>query len=362
MKTVLFIRYKKPFGIKEGGEQGTHKNYLIFCELFGKEQVEEYYVHPNLENETIFDKIFGFAYMLKGYYFGLTSRKIDEICKIAANKDFIFIDRSVFGIIAKKLKESGYKGKIITFFHNVEKLYFKARISPFAPYRFTALRCIDQNDRYSLQYSDKTLSINERDAEVLQTLYDKKVDMIVPVTFVDRHPATNTLPLSKPPICLFLGAYFPANVDGILWFIENVLPAVNIKIQIVGKGMDKIRSQIKNPHIQIFSDVPDLEPLIAEADFMLLPIFKGSGMKVKTCEALMFGKNIIGTPEAFEGYDLNFSKVGACCTNKEEFIAAIVDLQQKDMKKFNTYSRNFYLEHHTHEIALNQMKTLLASS
>ena len=41
-------------------------------------------------------------------------------------------------------------------------------------------------------------------------------------------------------------------------------------------------------------------------------------MKVKTCEALMFGKNIIGTKEAFEGYELDYQKVGAMCNTKEE--------------------------------------------
>ena len=47
---------------------------------------------------------------------------------------------------------------------------------------------------------------------------------------------------------------------------------------------------------------------------MLFPIFEGSGMKLKTCEALMFGKNIIGTPEAFAGYDIDdYTNVGACC-------------------------------------------------
>jgi hypothetical protein len=36
-------------------------------------------------------------------------------------------------------------------------------------------------------------------------------------------------------------------------------------------------------------------------------------MKVKTCESLMFGKNIFATTEAFEGYELDYDKVGALC-------------------------------------------------
>lgn len=47
-------------------------------------------------------------------------------------------------------------------------------------------------------------------------------------------------------------------------------------------------------------------------------------MKIKTCEGLMFGKNILGTSKAFEGYDLNYCKVGAVCNTKEEFIESII--------------------------------------
>lgn len=38
---------------------------------------------------------------------------------------------------------------------------------------------------------------------------------------------------------------------------------------------------------------------------MVMPIFSGSGMKVKTAEALMYGKFLIGTKEAFEGYEID---------------------------------------------------------
>ncbi|MDR2907913.1 MAG: glycosyltransferase family 4 protein [Bacteroidales bacterium] len=353
---VLFIRYKKPFGIKEGGEQGTHKNYSIFCDLFGHDHVEEYYVHPNFEQETIWDKIKSLPYIFQNYYFGLTPLKVRTICKIAQNKDIVFIDRSTFGIVAKVLKKAGYKGKIVTFFHNVEVVYYQVRIPKHALYRPLLLHCIDRNDSYAMQFSDITIGINPRDDNELFNRYGKKTDALIPVTFEDMHPKEAVIPIENPPTALFFGSYFPANVEGILWFIENVLPHVNIKLQIVGKGMDKLevrgaRYGVQGSSVQIFSDVEDVAPFIEGCDFVVSPIFKGSGMKVKTCETLMYGKTIIGTTESFEGYNIDFDKVGALANSKEEFIAAIEQIKEKFSNKFNAYSREYYLKNHTNEIA-----------
>ena len=42
--------------------------------------------------------------------------------------------------------------------------------------------------------------------------------------------------------------------------------------------------------------------LAAGAALVIAPIFDGSGMKTKVAEALMHGKHVVGTPEAFSGY------------------------------------------------------------
>lgn len=365
-QNVLFIRYKKPFGIKEGGEQATHKNFSILCELFGAENIEEYYVHPDLEHETFWDKIKGLPYIFTDYYFGLTPQKVCQICKIAQQKDLVFIDRSVFGIIAKALKTAGYKGKIVSFFHNTEVVYYQARIPKHAPYRPFLLRCINRNDAYAMRFSDLTICLNPRDANELLTRYGKNIDAVIPITFEDRHPDETFVPLANPPTALFFGAYFPANVEGILWFIENVLPHVNIRLQIAGKGMKKLEPIVEahnrmfqHPKIQLFSDVEDVSPFFERCDFVVSPIFKGSGMKVKTCETLMYGKIIIGTTESFEGYHVNFENVGALANTKEEFITAIQQIPQKFRTKFNAYSREYYLKNHTNDIAKKVLENLL---
>jgi glycosyltransferase involved in cell wall biosynthesis len=284
--------------------------------------------------------------------------------------DYVFVDRSVFGIIAKRLKQKGYKGKVICFFHNVEVPYFKAKIGKWAPQRQLVLRVADKNDAWSCKYADKIIALNKRDEQEIARRYGRKADVLIPVAFKDRfvltppHLARSEDEGRKKITCLFIGAYFKPNNDGITWFVKNVLPHVDVRLNIVGKGMAKLQAQlpqalINSCQLSIHSDVPDLTPFFEEADVVILPIFEGAGMKVKTAESLMYGKNILATAEAFEGYELDFNKVGGLCNAAEEFIAQINDFIAHPRPKFNEYSRMIFLEKYSEEAVVEKFRNVL---
>ena len=195
-----------------------------------------------------------------------------------------------------------------------------------------------------------------RDASSILERYGRTPDALLPVTLEDKlreRPAGN---VPERPSCLFLGAYFRPNVEGLRWFAENVFPQAGIELKVVGKGMEKLRGLLPEG-IEVIGSVDDLAPYITAADAMILPIFKGSGMKVKTCESIMYGKNIIGTPEAFEGYGLDPASAGGCCTSKEEFLAALRSLPGRP--RFNEYTRGVYEASHTPEAALKTLESVL---
>ena len=82
---------------------------------------------------------------------------------------------------------------------------------------------------------------------------------------------------------------------------------------------------------------------------MILPVFAGSGMKVKTCEALMYGRNILGTDEAFAGYSLEYGEVGGLCNTAADFIKAIRSFCDSPRPRFNEYSRRRFLDSYSNE-------------
>ncbi len=358
---ILFIRYKKSKNIFEGGEQGSQKNYDVLSQLVGEENITVCYIHDENKNKSLKDYVKGIFFFPFNYFFGLTPKRVNEIVNSAQSFDVVFIDRSVFGIIAKKLRQSNYRGKVISFFHNVEVPYFEAKLGNKLG-KNILLRCVDNNDRYACQYSDKTIALNKRDDSELYSRYGKRADILIPVAFKDKYvkDSYSQVMTSNKPLCLFLGAYFPPNNEGIVWFIKNVYPHVNIRIQVVGKGMSKLKEEeTLLQDIDVVSDAPDLLPYFEAADIMVLPIFKGSGMKVKTCESLMYGKNIIATDEAFVGYDLDYDKVGGRCNTAEEFIKRISDFEKNPRPRFNVYSRQIFLEKYSENSVIEKFKEVL---
>lgn len=356
---ILFIRYKKSKGVMEGGEMCSQKNFNILRRIVGDGNIDTYYIHDEQHRNTVWDYVHGVVSMIAGgYYFGLTARRTREIVDVASKYDCVFVDRSVFSVIAKCLKETGYKGKVFVFFHNVETHYFKDKIAWWKPWRSLVLHCVDRNDRYACRYADKIIVLNDRDRKEIAQKYGRLADITTPIAIEDRaviEEAAEDSMTPAQPLCLFLGAYFPANCEGILWFVENVLPEVDIRLCIVGKGMKRFENEVKTKagskggNVQVVSDAPDLAPYFQKADVVILPIFKGSGMKVKTCECLMWGKNIMGTQEAFEGYKVDYEKVGARCQTKGEFIEALRNLSCHPRPRYNRYARETYLQHYTED-------------
>lgn len=366
MAKLLFIHYKKSGNILEGGEQCTSRNRSALAEILGGDNINSYHIHEDNEKKSLLTMIGSGILSIFNYYYGLSPRRVKKIVAMAMEYDYVFIDRSVFGIIAKALKKNGYKGKIITFFHNVEVPYFKAKLSHNWLARLFLLGCIDSNDKYSCQYSDRLIVLNERDRNEIKTRYGRLAESVIPISLDDKCPNKPQIQemTSEKPLCMFLGSYFPPNNEGIIWFAKNVLPHASIRMKIVGKGMAQLRNDepelLKN--IEIVSDAPDLQPYFAEADIMVLPIFSGSGMKVKTCESLMHGKNIIGTTEAFEGYDVDTKKVGGECNTAEEFIALLNDFAQNPRPKFNEHSRNAFLKNYSEDAVIEKFRGIFSEN
>lgn len=123
--------------------------------------------------------------------------------------------------------------------------------------------------------------------------------------------------------------------------------------------MDKIFTSTSN--IEVHGYVKDLAQFYYQADAVILPIFSGGGMKTKTAEALMYGCPIIGTKEAFEGYKLDFCKIGGMANTKEDMIISINKLKEdpESVKKASEYARSIFKQLYCFENTIQDLKKIL---
>lgn len=273
------------------------------------------------------------------------------------NIDTVFLYNSVLGILAKKIKKRYPNITIITFFHNIEIQYMEEEIksNPSIKNKIMNLAVI-HNERLTCNYTDKFIVLNNRDKDLLKKYYDKESSFLLPTTYIDRyHPIVK----KEKNDCfnmLFVGFAFYGNIDGLNWFINNVLPYLdNVKLTIVGQGMDNV---FKNTNtIEVHGYVEDLSYYYYNCDVVILPILSGGGMKTKTAEAMMYGCSIIGTDEAFIGYEVDYEKIGGLANTKEDMIFHINRLKDNNLlnNEAKAYSRSVFLEKYDFK---NTLKTL----
>jgi hypothetical protein len=355
---LLFISLRDVNLKYSGGWKCTNRNYLSFCEILGTENVDVLDVSLFIK-KNIFSSYLNLINNCFGFYSGLSQRAINIIIKKAFKYDIVFIDVSYLGVISYYLKKAKYKGRIICFFHNVE-VNIMRQLAKIRPFSFWRIFPIYYNEKKAIQFSDKIIVLNKRDRDSLISIYNAQNIEIIPISLLDELMHINSELTKVPSTLLIIGTKWYSNIHGILWFIKNVLDNVNIKLQIVGRDMEEYENDFSNhPKIEFLGAIKDISSSINNADYILCPIFKGGGMKVKICEALMYGKNIIATKEAFEGYDIDFNDVGAVCNSKEEFISTIEQLCSLKRAKFNLKSRKYYLEKYSFIATLDKFKEII---
>jgi len=358
MRKLLYITFEN-YQTFSGGTQCSRRNQQALEELLGKENVIKYILKPNKQERGIADNIKRGFDIFKGFFGGLTSEGLNNILQVLRKEKCtdLFIDSSQLGCVAKYAKRYIPNLRIYTFFHNIEYDFCKSNVIHCKDYpHFFWILLAKNNEKTACQYSDCIITLNTKDSTRLKALYGRNSDINIPITMKDDYqdsPVCNTLTGSQKE-ALFVGSYFFGNTHGLSWFCNDVLPHINAHLTIVGSNMEKFTKHTKNKdNISIYNNVPDLKEYYEMADFVVLPITTGGGMKVKTAEALKYGKYIIGTQEALEGYDYN-ADIATVCNNANEFIKAINEYNPSN--KFNPASRNLFIQNYSYEASLKLFK------
>lgn len=141
-----------------------------------------------------------------------------------------------------------------------------------------------------------------------------------------------------------------------------MVPRIRIKICIVGKGFEKLRHELgREGKVEVVGAVDSLAEWYRNAHFVVAPIFDGSGMKTKVAEALMYGKKVVGTLEAFSGYEDVADKAGWVCESVDEFVAAIGLAQETITLGFDWELRAVYMREYSFEAARERFRNILWS-
>jgi polysaccharide biosynthesis protein PslH len=276
----------------------------------------------------------------------------------------VFVDGSNLGGFVAVLKQRMPEVEIITFFHNVEARFFWGSLR--LQKTVHALGVLVANtlaERKAVKYSDKIVCLSERDSSLLKRLYGRGATHIAPMVLEDKCPPEFMQSEMQAPehFALFVGGTFYANRQGITWFVREVVPYIDVQLFIVGRGFEALRSELEIPgKVTVVGAVESLADWYRRAQFVVAPIFDGSGMKTKVAEALMYGKKIVGSPEAFSGYDDVAIKAGWVCETVDEFVAAIASGSSEIKQSFDPALRVIYEKRYSMQAGRVRLATIIS--
>jgi hypothetical protein len=302
----------------------------------------------------------------RGYIDGIDDAQLNLVWNSIRGKGItqVFVDGSNLGSFVAAFKQRFPGIEVVTFFHNAEVSFFWGAFCSRKSLKSLAVLLANSiAERIAVRKSDKIICLSERDSHILERLYGRSATHISPIAVKDslNRAADDDQRLPSGRFALFVGGAFYANVKAIEWYAKYVSHAVSMPLYVVGHGFDQLRSRFE--HIEnmiVVGSVTSLTDWYRRAHVVVAPIFHGSGMKTKVAESLMHGKRIIGTPEAFSGYEDIAYQAGWFCQDSNVFVAAMNEAMAVDLPVFDSKLRIIYETHYSFKVAKQRFADILA--
>ncbi|MEM5879102.1 MAG: glycosyltransferase family 4 protein [Candidatus Aenigmatarchaeota archaeon] len=271
-----------------------------------------------------------------------TAKKIREICVKNKINLVIFSTTSLYSSYLLLLSRIFLpKLLIIVDAHNTEYIVQKFKRGEIASFLILFF------EKIAFNLADKIFSVSEKDKKIINKLTKNKV-VVIPNS-IDTTPfdARKAYFLKKfKPLLVFHGLISYKPNSEALNFILSMLPSLrktfsNLNLIVFGPGSEGLSGEgvISLGKLQ-FKKIPSV---IRQCDIAVLPIFHGSGSRLKVLEYMAAKVPIVATPKAVEGLDLVPYKHYIPATTKGEFLYFITKILKGQIKTEEMIKNNFFL-------------------
>lgn len=235
------------------------------------------------------------------------------------------------------------KAKVILRTHNVEHQIWNRHLAQ----EKNAIKKIYltlQNNRLkqfelnAFSACDAIVTITDEDKKIISQLVPNKA-ITTCLTGINLNQY-QLIPQAKKPNTVFHFAsmdWMP-NIEAVDWLMAKVWSNVtqqlpDAKLVLAGRGMPEKFKQLANNNITVIDSVENSKDFYSTYDIMLVPLWSGSGLRIKLVEGLAYGKAIITTSIGAEGIPFTQNKDMIVADNEVDFANAIISLLKGNIDK-----------------------------
>ncbi|MHC4271739.1 MAG: TIGR03087 family PEP-CTERM/XrtA system glycosyltransferase [Planctomycetota bacterium] len=244
-------------------------------------------------------------------------------------------------------------------------------------YRMEFNRLLEYEKRINHLF-DYSIFVSDSEADLFHELFPEAKNVEVISNGVDNEyfsPKTFSLEPSalslQPPVLLFTGAMdYHANIDGVTWFHDKVLPMIKkeypqVQFFIVGSNpASKVRNLSTNNGVKVTGFVEDIRPFYNSADISIIPLRLGRGIQNKALEAMAMEKPVVATSKAVEGIKAVTENHLLVADSPTEFAAKICSLlkDKSQRKLLGKNARKFVEKNYNWDKNLQKLEKILQAN
>jgi glycosyltransferase involved in cell wall biosynthesis/GT2 family glycosyltransferase len=164
-------------------------------------------------------------------------------------------------------------------------------------------------ERRAVGAYDGVIAVTDEDAAAIagQDRGHARGPVVVVPNGVDTAVITPTPLPHDATVLLPASLNYRPNILGAVWFCDEVLPLVQSKVPEVEfhlVGRQPVRDIVdlaQRPGIDVHGDVPRMAPWFERARVVVVPLWIGTGTRLKALEAMAAGRPLVGTGIGLEG-------------------------------------------------------------
>lgn len=374
---VLFLTNLLPYPLDNGGKINTYTKVValkkgghsvdLVCFTESQNESLEYAEHMRQYCEGVYqiylrlttaeNKLYmirmALQSLLSPYSFGVYKYKSEEMEHLLRNLsgkynyECIYFDHLQTFIYEPLIKKLWPKAKTIIDEHNCETVIMQRNAAVSANLIKKAFLTIEARklarfENESISKADKTIVLSESDQKALEKQLGKKFpSIIIPnrVAETNKIKKTNQQVSDKLRI-MFVGTMtWEPNNNGILWFMDNVYRKMletnqNIELYVVGKNpsIQVIELAKTLYNITVTGYVDSVDPYYDMCDLMVVPLFVGSGQRIKIIEAFSRKMPVVSTTIGAEGLVYQNGESILIADDTDHFIDAIEKLNDYGLR------------------------------